>query len=269
LQTAPPVLSIFSQRQTATLLLNFLQLHLRICSFCRDRKPPHGVDTRRLSKRKAYEEQPLSGSGERGKEKQFQTSSTSTPVPVPPVEGRKTANSSAIASVPASIQDMTSLIEDFTDVTAESPAAKRDVNAKRRNFVEETSTITTPGNTPRTSARARSEASIVRPKSSVRATAKQSAARKKSTKTKPELVTPAEFARRLQEQAANPPPLLQTSDPGSRKSSAKLPVKAVQPPQYLKGWVIFYTGGDLTYASARTRGCMNYVRILLVTYFRT
>ncbi|KAH9957501.1 hypothetical protein BC827DRAFT_653010 [Russula dissimulans] len=175
-----------------------------------------------LSKRKA----PLSGSGNRGK---GQTSSTV------PVDGREAANISATASAPASMQDMTSLIEDFTDVTAESPAAKRDGNAKRGTFVEETSTITTPGNTPRTGARARSEASVVRPRSSVTATAKQSAGRKKGAKAKPELVTPAEFARRLQEQAANPPP------------------------QYLKDCVIFYTGGDLTYASARTRGCMNYI----------
>jgi hypothetical protein len=149
---------------------------------------------------------------------------------------------------------------------------------RRRTFLEEKSDITTPGNTPGaiTSARARSEASVVRPKSTVIATstAKQSASRKKAGKAKPELITPEEFARRLQEQVTEtdsssllPPP--QTSQPSGRKarqSSSKLPIKAVQPPQYLKGHVIFYTGGDLTYASARTRGCMNYVRVLFVTF---
>ncbi len=97
-------------------------------------------------------------------------------------------------------------------------------------------------------------------------TAKQSAAKKKPAKVKPELVTPAEFARRLHERASIADSLPQITDVGGRKarqSNAKLPVKAVQPPQYLKDHVIFYTGGDLTYASARTRGCMNYVRILL------
>lgn len=164
------------------------------------------------------------------------------------------------------------MIEEFTDVMAESPAPKRGSNVKNPAVLEETSIVTTPGSTYHTGALARPEASVIRPKPSVTTTAKQSASRKKTAKAKPELVTPAEFARRLQEQetAKSSPPLPppQTSDNGSRKapqSSSKLPIKTVQLPQYLKDHVIFYTGGDLTYASARTRGCMNYVRILLVT----
>jgi hypothetical protein len=221
--------------------------------------------THRPSKRKASpaSEQPLSE--KRGKHPQ-----SSTPVAG---GGRKTTNNSAVATTPAStgIQDVTSVIEEFTDVMAESPATERVSGVKSRALlqVEDMSVITTPG---RADVRPLSKASVVRPKSSATtATAKQPAARKKTAKAKPELVTPAEFARRLQEQAiiTESPP--QTSDVGSRKarqSSAKLPVKAVQPPQYLKGHVIFYTGGDLTYASARTRGCMNYVRALLVTFSR-
>jgi hypothetical protein len=155
---------------------------------------------------------------------------------------------------------------------AESPAPKHDSNVKPRVVPEETSIVTTPGNTSHTGALARFGASVIRPKPSITTTAKQSASRKKTGKARPELVTPAEFARRLQEQAittnSNPFPPPQTSDHSGRKarqSNSKLPIKTVQPPQFLKDHVIFYTGGDLTYASARTRGCMNYVRILLIT----
>jgi hypothetical protein len=163
---------------------------------------------------------------------------------------------------------VTSVIEEFTDVMAESPVTKRVSEVESRAFLEETSVVTTPG---RTDVRSRSKASVVRPKSSATttATAKQSAAKKKTAKAKPELVTPTEFARRIQEQATMtdslpdlPPQSSNVDGRKARDSSAKLPVKAVQPPQYLKDHVIFYTGGDLTYASARTRGCMNYVRIL-------
>ena len=211
----------------------------------------HGPSKRKAS---AEPEQPLS-------EKRRKRS----PTPV----SRKTANTSIVTSTPASVQDVTSIIEEFSDVIAESPATKQVGRAKSKS-PEETSVVTTPGSTD---ARSRSKASVVRPKPSVTVTAKQSAARKKTAKTKPELVTPAEFARRLQEQAvitdSLPPLSPQTSDVGSRKarqSGAKLPLKAVQPPQYLRDHVIFYTGGDLTYASARTRGCMNYVRALLYLF---
>ena len=223
---------------------------------------PHAI-THRPSKRKASpgSEQPLSE--KRGKHLQSPT----------PVAGEghkdKTANTSTVASTPASIQDVTSIIEEFTDVIAESPVAKRVSEAKTRTLLDETSIVTTPGR--RTDDRSRSKASVVRPKTSTTATAKQSATRKKTGKAKPELVTPAEFARRLQEQAVTvdslPPPPPHIDGRKARQSSAKLPItKAVQLPQHLKGYVIFYTGGDLTYASARTRGCMNYVRVLRVTF---
>jgi hypothetical protein len=169
---------------------------------------------------------------------------------------------------------VTSIIEEFTDVMVESPPTKRVSKAKSKSpaLLQETSVVTTPRSTD---ARSRSKASVVRPKPlAAAATAKQSAAKKKTGKAKPELITPAEFARRLQEQAVTtdsvPSLLPQTSDVSGRKarqSSAKLPVKAVRHPQYLKDHVIFYTGGDLTYASVKTRGCMNYVRVLLVYLF--
>ena len=180
---------------------------------------------------------------------------------------------------PVTVQDMTSLIEEFTADSEEvSPADVNKAKVKARPFVEETSTITTPGNTQtsRTGVpAARSKPSVVPRKSSVMATAKQSAAKSKAKgkKTvKPELVTPTEFARRLREQVTSTASPLQSSasdlrvdssrGKGREKKSAKPPlVKAIQqPPQHLKDHVIFYTGGDLTYASARTRGCMTYVR---------
>ena len=65
--------------------------------------------------------------------------------------------------------------------------------------------------------------------------------KKGKTKAKPELVTPAEFARRL--------------------CAAAGPSRTASVSQYLTPYVIFYAGGDLTYASARTRGCMSYVRV--------
>ena len=180
-----------------------------------------------------------------------------------PVAELETAKASTVNPTPASILDETSVIEEFTDVMVETPATKRVSRIKPRDPPEDTSIVTTPG---RADARSRSEAPVIRAKSSVTATAKQSAVRKKNVKAKPELVTPSEFARRLHEQSVITDSLPQTTDVGRRKarqSSAKLPLKAVQPPQYLKDYVVFYTGGDLTYASARTRGCMNYVRIPL------
>jgi len=168
---------------------------------------------------------------------------------------------------------MSSVIDDFTDA-ADSPATKRNSSAKDAPFLEETSTITTPGNTPRTGTRAQSDAA--RPKTSaVTLTAKQSAAasgggkgkgKGKKTKDKPELVTPAEFAKRLRLQ--NPVTAAAPSEPEPETGhKTRLPLQvrvkaAAQPPsQYLKDYIIFYAGGDLTYASAKTRGCMTYVRL--------
>lgn len=222
-------------------------------SCCRSIKP-HAI-THRPSKRKpSPEAEPLSE--KRGKRPQCSI----------PVAGFEEANASTVSPTPASIQDETSVIEEFTDVMAETPATKRTSRVKPRAPPEETSIVTTPG---RADARPSSVAPVVRAKSSATATAKQSATRKKNAKAKPELVTPAEFARRLHEQASIMVSLPQTTEVGSRKakqSSTKLPLKTVQPPQYLKDYVVFYTGGDLTYASARTRGCMNYVCVLLSNF---
>ena len=218
---------------TYMLFFRPIGIYLIIRRSCECEQPPQGPQE--------GSEQPLStkrGTTKRGR-RQHEDSVSATSVQ----RGRKTAAianvvSVVAASAPASIQDMTSLIEEFTEDVADSPAAKRKRvnNTKPRPFLEETSTVTTPGNTPRTGARARSETSVVPRNTS---SAKQSAASKKKKNAKPELVTPAEFARRLRDQG---------------------PGKAVQPPQHLKDYVIFYTGGDLTYASARTRGCMSYVR---------
>ncbi|KAI0296983.1 hypothetical protein B0F90DRAFT_1669646 [Multifurca ochricompacta] len=205
------------------------------------------------------------------------TTNPSVPMPTEPVLSERKDPSSMqnqrrqktkTTEVAASIQDMTSLIEEFTDVP-DSPAAARDSKVSSRPFLEETSTITTPGKTPRKNTRARSKPSVKHSKTLVTSMAKQSTVkRKKTAKDKPKLVTPIEFARRLQEQALVTNPLTtppQTSDDlGSHKArrqpaEIKLPLKAVQSSQYLKDYIIFYTGGDLTYASARTRGCMSYI----------
>jgi hypothetical protein len=223
---------------------------------------PHTI-THRPSKRKASPGSQLL-SEKRGKRPQDHI----------PVVGRNTDNASTSAA--ASIQDVQdvtsdSVIEEFTDVMAETPVTKRVSRIKPHATRQETSIVTTPGSTD-ARPRSRSGTSVIRAKSSVTATAKQSATRKKNAKAKPELVTPTEFARRLHEQASIAVPLPRTTDLGGREArqpSTKLPVKIIQPPQYLKDYVLFYTGGDLTYASARTRGCMNYVCVFLSSFLHT
>ncbi|KAI9454645.1 hypothetical protein BJY52DRAFT_712129 [Lactarius psammicola] len=170
---------------------------------------------------------------------------------------------------------MSSVVEDSTAnivVGTSSTATKRDSSAKDvPPIFEETSAITAPGNTPRTGTRAHSDTSIGRqPKApAITLMAKQSAAAgkgkgKRKTKDKPELVTPAEFARRLRHQGQAPvtgPSETETETSASHKARpqhVKVPTQAA-PSQYLKDYVIFYAGGDLTYASARTRGCMSYI----------
>ena len=164
-------------------------------------------------------------------------------------------------------------------MVSSSSATKRDTSAKDGPFFEETSAITAPGNTPRTGTRAHSDASIGKRQkaSAITLMAKQSAASgnlkgkgKKKTKDKPELVTPAEFARRLRHQGQGAPvtgPSETETETGNHKERQHVKVAAQAPSQYLKDYVIFYAGGDLTYASARTRGCMSYVRLLFVLLF--
>ncbi|KAI9435731.1 hypothetical protein H4582DRAFT_1968310 [Lactarius indigo] len=159
----------------------------------------------------------------------------------------KVTISSKVLTAPAPIQGMPSVIEDSTDLAGPSTTAKRDSDVPS---FEDTSAVTVAsGNMARTGTGAHSGTSIgKRPKASaITLMAKQQSAaaaaapggkKGKKTKDKPELVTPAEFARRLRHNKA-------------RRQQA--------PSQYLKDYVIFYAGGDLTYASARTRGCMSYI----------
>ncbi|KAH9017692.1 hypothetical protein EDB84DRAFT_678547 [Lactarius hengduanensis] len=153
--------------------------------------------------------------------------------------------------------------EDPTDVLGSSAAAKRDSSSKDAPLFKETSAVTAaPGNTARTGTGAHADASIgKRPKApAITLMAKHSAAggkgKGKKTKDKPELVTPAEFARRLRQAAVAGPSETET-ETGSHNKARRAVKEA--PSQYLKDYVIFYAGGDLTYASARTRGCMSYI----------
>src|SRR6267154_3715578 len=94
---------------------------------------PHAI-THRPSKRKASPgSEPLSE--KRGKRPQSSI----------PVAERETANASTLAPTPASIQDVSSVIEEFTDVMVETPATKRLSRLKPRVPPEETSIVTTPG----------------------------------------------------------------------------------------------------------------------------
>lgn len=180
---------------------------------------------------------------------------------------KKVTTSPVVLTAPAPVQDV---IENITDVADSPTVANRDSSAKDAPFFEE---MSTPGNTLGTGTRPHSDASIGRPPtvSAITRMAKQSAADgkgkgKKTTKNKPELVTPAEFARRLQLWGQTPAvtgPSQTGTGPSPRRQqdNARLPVKVATPvSQYLKDYVIFYAGGDLTYASARTRGCMSYIR---------
>ncbi|KAH9068006.1 hypothetical protein EDB83DRAFT_670623 [Lactarius deliciosus] len=170
---------------------------------------------------------------------------------------KKVTISSVVLAAPAPIQDMPST-EDPTDVLGSSTAAKRDSSSKPLS--KETSAVTAaPGNTARTGTGAHADASIgKRPKASaITLMAKHSVAggkgKGKKTKDKPELVTPAEFARRLRQAAVAGPSETETETGSHNKARREAPS------QYLRDYVVFYAGGDLTYASARTRGCMSYI----------
>lgn len=174
---------------------------------------------------------------------------------------KKVTISSVVLAAPAPIQDMPPATEDPTDVLGSSTAAKRDSSSKDAPLFKETSAVTAaPGNTARTGTGAASIGK--RPKApAITLMAKHSAVggkgKGKKTKDKPELVTPAEFARRLLRQAAVAGPSETETETGSHNKARRAVKEA--PSQYLKDYVIFYAGGDLTYASARTRGCMSYI----------
>ncbi|KAH9175754.1 hypothetical protein EDB89DRAFT_1943923 [Lactarius sanguifluus] len=170
---------------------------------------------------------------------------------------KKVTISSVVLAAPAPIQDMPPTTEGPTDVLGSSTAAKRASSSKL--FKETSAVNAAPSNTARAGTGAHADTSNgKRPKASaITLMAKHSAAggkgKGKKTKDKPELVTPAEFARRLRQAAVAGPSETETETGSHNKARREAPS------QYLKDYVIFYAGGDLTYASARTRGCMSYI----------
>ena len=74
----------------------------------------------------------------------------------------------------------------------------------------------------------------------------------KGKKVKPQLVTPAEYARMLQEKAA-------VASAGNNDEERSLKKRKSPLVRFLTGKNIFYTGGDMKYATETTRGRMNIV----------
>jgi len=76
----------------------------------------------------------------------------------------------------------------------------------------------------------------------------------KGKKEKPALMTPVEYAQRLHDKAKAKTAAAAEKDPD------------LQPPpsKFLHGKTIFYTGGDMKYASVRTRGRMDIVKSLCI-----
>jgi hypothetical protein len=121
------------------------------------------------------------------------------------------------------------------------------------------SNITTPANTnpsdratifPSTSAIATSESASRRSRRDPKP--KETKPAKGKKKEKPALVTPLEYARKLQE---------------SMQSMGQKPSKRY--PKYLRGKRIFYVGGDMQYAGERTRNRMEFVGALSYYAFRS
>ncbi|KAI0263272.1 hypothetical protein BC834DRAFT_326260 [Gloeopeniophorella convolvens] len=160
---------------------------------------------------------------------------------------------------PALNANMTSVIEDFTEVV-DSPLVKSKTRAAP--FVEESSNITTPGKAPAQTSRARSRTAVKQP-TIILNSSKFAAAKKGKGKDKPEPVTPEEYARRLMDPPAEIPPeepqALNSRGRKTREPSIRLPAKEVRLPQYLQDYVIFYAGGDLMYASISTRRKMDII----------
>ena len=197
------------------------------------------------------------------------------------VEKRKKVTiRSVISTAPAPVQED---IEYSTTTTTDVAVADSSTSAKRRDaplFEEETSANSTrPPGTGTSSIAVRKQ--LKTPSAIITLMAKQSASaaggngngkgkKKKITKEKPELVTPAEFARRLLRKVpvpavAGPSETVVESRQQASSVSSSVSAGKEAPSQYLKDYVIFYAGGDLTYASARTRGCMSYVCVRLLS----
>jgi DNA polymerase lambda len=74
----------------------------------------------------------------------------------------------------------------------------------------------------------------------------------KAKKVKPQLVTPAEYARMLQGKAA-------AASAGNNDEERSLKKRKSSLVRFLEGKNIFYTGGDMKYATETTRGRMDIV----------
>jgi hypothetical protein len=138
------------------------------------------------------------------------------------------------------------------DVFAAPVAGPSTAATRRQTRPTRTSNVTTPASSnPSKALRSATTAeqldSKLNPKNrhgQTEAVVKGKAKETKKTKEKPRLVTPLEYAQKLQE-------TLQTTLPGQKKSTKDT--------NYLKGKHIFYIGGDMQYAGARTRGRMDFV----------
>jgi hypothetical protein len=154
----------------------------------------------------------------------------------------------------------TPIIQDFSSSSSSRPGVLPPVPAPTKGLSNPTtkskmptgnaSNITTPDNSILDIQYAPSSSSIVagpskkrklqpEPQSDTKAKAKGN----KKTKVRPQLVTPFEYAQKLQEKMMLP--------------ADKKPSQGVF--KYLKGKKIFYIGGDMQYAGERTRGRMDYV----------
>ncbi|ETW80061.1 hypothetical protein HETIRDRAFT_453055 [Heterobasidion irregulare TC 32-1] len=170
----------------------------------------------------------------------------------------------------------------YTLMAHPAPPAKP-LRAKSPIVPADTSVITTPGRSPATTRPAppppvraatvaalqmqplRSE--IQKASSSAR---RHTSANSKAQKHQPQKYTPSEYARALVQRVLDPPPPPTPPEaPPARKTVEKqapriLKVQTVkrgaQQPQHLKGHNIFYTNGDMHYATETTRKKMDYVR---------
>ena len=158
---------------------------------------------------------------------------------------------------PSSIQDSFSSVPENVDIQLDSlpvltaVAGPSQPVARGKARSTRTSNVTTPASSnPHDIVKTAPKPSSTKSNSKVREGDAESNVQAntkgtKKTKVKAPLVTPLEYAKRLQE-ALQPP---------GQKSRARTP-------KYLKGKRIFYVGGDMQYAGARTRGRMDFVCFL-------
>ena len=173
-----------------------------------------------------------------------------------------------MTSTPASVSS--AAIEDPANAANSSTFSKRDSAAVKDApfFEEKTSAENTPGTGTKGRPKAASAITVMAKQSAAAGGGKGKGKKTTRTKEKPELVTPAEFARRLRLRGQTPVAGPSEIETARQQASIIIPAVKEAPSQYLKDYVIFYAGGDLTYASARTRGCMSYVRGFLFFFSR-